>query len=124
MPNGECIFCRIVAGEIPSSKVYEDDAHLAFNDIQPKAPVHYLVVPKTHSPRLDEMLDAQGAGALGQLFEAAVKTARANNLDDYRVAVNVGPLAGQEVFHTHVHVLGGWADPDLDPTVDVAVDTA
>lgn len=124
MSNGDCIFCRIVAGEIPANKVYEDGTHLAFKDIQPKAPVHYLVVPKSHSPRLDDMLDTQGPEALGQLLEAAVKAARANNLADYRVAVNVGARAGQEVFHTHVHLLAGWGEPELDPTVDVAVDTA
>lgn len=108
------IFQRIIDGEIPATKVYEDDSFMAFQDIAPKAPVHLLVVPKTHSPRLDAMLDAQGAADVGALLEAAVKTARASGLQDYRLVVNVGPGAGQEVFHTHVHILAGWEDHAAD----------
>ena len=104
----DCIFCKIVAEDIPATKVFEDDAYLAFEDIQPKAPVHYLVIPKAHSSRLDTLLGDEGAGALGDLLAAAVKTAEANDLSDYRLGVNVGAGAGQVVFHTHVHVLGGW----------------
>ena len=103
----DCIFCKIVKGEIPSSQVYEDESYLAFKDINPSAPVHLLVIAKEHSARLDDLLDESGAAALGRLFEAAVKTARANGLRDYRLGVNVGKEAGQDVFHTHVHVLGG-----------------
>ena len=99
------IFQKIIDGDIPSEHVYEDEHFLAFKDIQPKAPVHFLVVPKTHSARLDEMLDAQGREEVGALVEAAIKTARANGVKDYRLVVNVGAGAGQEVFHTHVHVL-------------------
>lgn len=105
------IFQKILDGEIPATKVYEDENFLAFKDIAPKAPVHLLVIPKRASPRLDEMLEAQGANAVGALLEAAVKTARVNDLGDYRLVVNVGPGAGQEVFHTHVHILAGWDDP-------------
>lgn len=100
-----CIFCQIVAGELPSSKVYEDERYLAFKDIHPKAPQHYLVIPKAHSERLDQLDEA----ALGELFAAAVRTAQANGLSDYRLAVNVGKGAGQIVFHTHVHLLAGWS---------------
>ena len=100
------IFEKIIDGDIPSERVYEDEHFLAFKDIEPKAPVHFLVVPKERSPRLDEMLDAQGKEDVGALFEAAVKAARANGVQDYRLVVNVGAGAGQEVFHTHVHVLG------------------
>lgn len=102
------IFQKIIDGEIPADRVYEDDDFVAFKDIAPKAPVHLLVVPKTFSPRLDEMLDVQGAADVGALLEAAVKTARANGLHDYRLVINVGPDAGQEVFHTHVHIMAGW----------------
>ncbi len=102
------VFQKIIDGEIPAQRVYEDDDFIAFRDIAPKAPVHLLVVPKTFSPRLDEMLDAQGAAEVGALLEAAVKTARANGLHDYRLVINVGPGAGQEVFHTHVHIMAGW----------------
>ena len=105
------IFQKIIDGEIPATKVYEDDNFIAIKDIVPKAPVHFLVIPKTPSPRLDEMLDAQSPGDVGALFEAAIKTARANGLKDYRLVVNVGPGAGQEVFHTHVHILAGWDGP-------------
>lgn len=105
------VFQKIIDGEIPATKVYEDDGFIAIQDIAPKAPVHLLVIPKTLSARLDEMLDAQGAGDVGALFEAAVRVARAQGLADYRLVVNVGPGAGQEVFHTHVHILAGWDRP-------------
>jgi histidine triad (HIT) family protein len=104
----DCIFCKIVHGEVPAEKVYEDDAHVAFKDINPKAPIHYLVVPKRHSERLDALADEGGAEALGELFDATVKVAREKGLSAYRLSVNVGKEAGQEVFHTHVHVLAGW----------------
>lgn len=102
-----CIFCKIIAGDIPSEKVFEDDHFLAFKDIEPKAPIHFLVIPKKHSHRFDE-LAKEGAAELGELFVAVAKTAEANHLSDYRVGVNVGAKAGQEVFHTHVHILSGW----------------
>ena len=104
----DCIFCNIVAGKIPATKVFEDSAYLAFKDIHPQAPAHYLVIPKAHSSRLDDLLESGGADALGKLLEAAVKTAESNGLSDYRLGVNVGADAGQVVLHTHVHVLGGW----------------
>ncbi len=104
----DCVFCKIVAEDVPATKVFEDDAYLAFEDIQPKAPVHYLVIPKAHSSRLDALLEDEGAAALGELLAAAVKTAESKGLSDYRLGVNVGAGAGQVVFHTHVHVLGGW----------------
>ncbi len=104
------LFQKIIDGEIPAERVYEDDDFVAFKDVAPKAPVHLLVVPKTFSPRLDEMLDAQGPADVGALLEAAIKTARANGLHDYRLVINVGPGAGQEVFHTHVHIMAGWEE--------------
>ncbi len=105
------IFQKIIDGAIPATKVYEDESFIAIQDIAPKAPVHLLIIPKTFSARLDEMLDAQGAEGVGALFEAAVRVARAQGLEDYRLVVNVGPGAGQEVFHTHVHILGGRDRP-------------
>jgi histidine triad (HIT) family protein len=103
----DCIFCNIVAGKLPADKLYEDEKYLAFKDIQPKAPIHYLVVPKVHSDRFDELAES-GPLALGELLEAAVKAAEKAGLHDYRLAINIGPKAGQEVFHTHVHILAGW----------------
>lgn len=110
----DCIFCDIVAGKVPTTRVFEDDTYLAFKDIQPKAPVHYLVIPKAHSARLDTLLEAEGPDALGALLAAAVKTAEANGLSDYRLGINVGADAGQVVFHTHIHVLGGWQGKPQD----------
>ncbi len=105
-----CVFCRIVAGELPARKVYEDDAFVAFHDIHPKAPVHLLVVPKEHVPRLfDYPDDEEGERKLGALFRTVNRVARrVLGLEGYRVVVNVGEKGGQEVFHVHVHILGGW----------------
>lgn len=100
----DCLFCRIVKGEIPSRKVFDDDATFAFEDISPRAPVHILVVPKRHSARI---ADADDAADLGRLFLAATRIARERNLSDYRLVVNNGEAAGQSVFHLHVHLLGG-----------------
>lgn len=108
MPEDSCIFCAIVAGRVPATRVFEDEEFIAFKDIRPKAPVHYLVVPRRHTERLDELADIAGQEGLGALFDAAVRSARATGLSDFRLAVNVGEAAGQEVFHTHVHVLAGW----------------
>ena len=98
------LFERIIAREIPSTVVYEDDGYIAIRDIAPKAPVHLLVIPKAVSTRLDEIT---GEAELGRLMLTAVKVAR-DHLTDYRLVVNVGKGGGQEVFHTHVHILGGW----------------
>jgi histidine triad (HIT) family protein len=106
------IFEKIIAREIPSTIVFEDDHFIAFKDISPKAPVHVLCVPKKVSSRLDEIGDAL---ELGALFQTAMRVARdALQLHDYRLAVNVGADAGQIVFHTHVHILGGWKNRDAD----------
>lgn len=105
------LFERIIAREIPADVVFEDDTVIAFRDINPKAPVHVLVVPKRVSTRLDELDQA----ALGELFERANRVARdVLKLSDYRLCVNVGAGAGQVVFHTHVHVLGGWGEGQAD----------
>ena len=100
----DCLFCRIVSGEIPSRKVFEDDATFAFEDIAPRAPVHILIVPRKHSARIADAVDA---GELGRLFLTATRIARERGLTDYRLVVNNGEGAGQSVFHLHVHLLGG-----------------
>jgi histidine triad (HIT) family protein len=102
------IFEKIIAREIPSSIVFEDDLFIAFKDIAPRAPVHVLCVPKKVSSRLDEILEPL---ELGQLFATANKVAKESlGLNDYRLVVNVGAGAGQIVFHTHVHIMGGWSE--------------
>ena len=101
------LFERIIAREIPSTIVFENEAYIAFKDINPKAPVHVLCVPKKVSSRLDEMTGSE----MGVLFEIATFVAReACGLKDYRLAVNLGASAGQIIFHTHVHILGGWTN--------------
>ena len=104
----DCIFCRIVAGEIPSKKVFEDDRIFAFEDISPKAPTHVLVVPREHIGRLSDVSPAEEP-LLGALAARAASIARARGLSDYRLVVNNGEGAGQSVFHLHFHLLGGRA---------------
>jgi len=109
-PDGtdeDCIFCKIVRGEIPAQKVYEDELVLAFNDIKPQAPLHVLVVPKRHIAMLDEAT-AGDAAALGRLLFVAPRIARENGSPDgFRTIVNNGRIGRQDVMHVHVHVLGG-----------------
>lgn len=104
---GECLFCRIIRGEIGARKVYEDDAILAFEDIHPGAPTHILLVPKRHVAGLAEA-GAGEAEILGALQLRAAALARERGLSGgYRTVLNVGPDAGQSVFHLHLHLLGG-----------------
>jgi histidine triad (HIT) family protein len=103
----ECLFCRIVRGEIPCRKVYEDDHLLAFHDINPWAPVHLLVIPKQHIDSL-ATVDASHEPVLGRLFARAGEIARSQGLvDGFRTVVNSGRIGRQEVYHLHVHILGG-----------------
>jgi histidine triad (HIT) family protein len=103
----DCLFCRIIAGEIPSKKVYEDEHVYAFEDIDPKAPTHVLVVPKKHIRGLKEAA-AEDATAVGRCHVAAAEIARQRGIENgYRTVLNVGPGAGQSVFHLHVHLIGG-----------------
>ena len=105
----DCLFCRIVAGEIPAKKVYEDECTLAFDDINPQAPTHVLVVPKRHLTGLKEATP-EDAELVGRCQLAAAEIARQRGVvSGYRTVVNVGPDAGQTVFHLHVHLLGGRA---------------
>lgn len=102
-----CIFCKIIAGEIPSKKVYEDDLCLAFYDIQPLAPQHFLVVPKAHIAAANEITE-ENAALVGHIFAVIAKlTAQLGFADGFRVVTNCGEDAGQTVKHLHFHVLGG-----------------
>lgn len=102
----DCIFCKIVAGEIPADIVYEDEYVVAFNDISPQAPVHTLIVPRVHVSNLE---DEPSPEVLAQVFGAASKVAALRGVHEtgYRVVQNNGPDSGQTVYHLHVHVLGG-----------------
>lgn len=102
-----CLFCRIASGEIPSSKVYEDDELLAFHDIHPAAPVHLLIVPKEH---IENLISAEPrhAALLGKMQLLAPRLAREQGATGgFRLVINNGPDGGQEVYHLHAHVLGG-----------------
>ena len=102
-----CLFCKIVAGEIPSTKVYEDETVLAFRDIAPQAPTHILVIPKAHIASVAE-INADNSGVVAHIFEVIAKVAEAEGLaDGYRVVSNCGDHAGQTVHHLHFHILGG-----------------
>jgi histidine triad (HIT) family protein len=107
----ECLFCKIVAGEIPSDKVFENDDVLAFRDISPVAPTHVLVVPKKHIASLNDVDAVTDLGLLAELLLAARTVAAQDNLSEsgYRVVINTMKDAGQVVFHIHVHVVGGRA---------------
>ncbi len=104
----DCIFCKIIRGQIPAKKVYETDELLAFDDVNPVAPVHVLVVPKRHIPSLNDASESD-AELLGKLLLAARMTAKEKKLahDGYRTVINTMAGAGQAVFHVHIHVLGG-----------------
>ena len=102
-----CLFCKIIAGDIPSTKVYEDDRILAFRDIAPQAPVHILVIPKTHIGSVAE-INGENADVVAHIFTVIPKIAEAENLaGGYRVVSNCGADAGQTVHHLHFHILGG-----------------
>jgi histidine triad (HIT) family protein len=105
--EADCIFCKIVAGEIPAEKVYEDEEILVFRDIQPAAPTHLLLIPKAHVATVDD-LEADHEALVGRLLRrAAAVAAKAGLAGAYRLVVNCGRGAGQEVFHLHVHLLAG-----------------
>mgnify|MGYP004603270291 FL=1 len=102
----DCLFCKIAAGEIPSQKVYEDDQMLAFRDIEPKAPVHVLLIPKTHLDGV-RALTADNAAVVAHIFAKIPEIAASLGVTDYRVVTNNGAAAGQSVQHLHFHLLGG-----------------
>jgi len=103
-----CIFCRIAAGEVPCRKVYEDDRVLAFEDIEPMAPVHVLIIPKRHVATLMDV-DEQGMAELAAMMKVAQRVAGLKGVDEsgFRVVINCNREGGQVVFHLHMHLLGG-----------------
>ena len=103
----DCLFCKIIAGTIPSAKVYEDELVYAFRDIAPQAPAHVLVVPKTHIESVNG-IDAGNSAVVAHIFEVIPAIARAEGLEGgYRVVSNCGPDGCQSVHHLHIHILGG-----------------
>lgn len=107
----DCLFCKILDGDIPSTKVYEDDQIYVFKDIYPKADVHLLVIPKIHIARLDQA-NEEHAPLLSHMMLSLPKLAREQGLDTgFRSIINTGPGGGQEVDHLHIHILGGKSLP-------------
>ena len=103
----DCLFCKIAAGEIPSKKVYEDEQVYAFYDIEPQAPVHVLLIPKTHIASAAE-ITAENSAVVAHIFEVAAQIAKELKLDDgFRIVSNCGDSAGQTVKHLHFHLMGG-----------------
>jgi histidine triad (HIT) family protein len=107
-PVADCLFCKIVAGDVPADKVAESDHIVAFHDINPQAPTHVLIIPKDHYPDLAALAGSDGA-LLTEIAVEAARVAESEGIADsgYRVVFNTGPGAGQTVFHVHAHVLGG-----------------
>lgn len=101
-----CIFCEIIAGNIPSTKVYEDDKILAFKDINPVAPVHIIVVPKVHIESANDV-NSQNSDFISAIFEKIPEIAKSQGIDSYRIINNCGDDAGQTVKHLHFHIIGG-----------------
>jgi len=104
-----CLFCKIMKGEIPSNKVYEDEEIFAFNDIHPAAPVHFLMIPKLH---IESLVDVEEAhqNLLGKMLLLAPRLAEAQGCTNgFRTIINTGHVGGQEVFHLHIHIIGGEA---------------
>ena len=102
----DCLFCKIAAGEIPSSKLYEDPVCMAFHDIDPQAPTHFLIISKAHIASVSEITEENNAVA-AHIFAVISKLAQELGLESYRVVSNVGEQAGQSVHHLHFHVLSG-----------------
>lgn len=113
MLDDNCIFCKIIKGEIPSTKVYEDDRMCVFKDVEPKAKVHLLAVPKTHFKLLSEMGEKEAETLKYMLAKIPAIAAENGCAGGYRLVINQGDDAGQTVFHLHVHVLGGEPLGDL-----------
>ena len=103
----DCIFCKIARNEFPSKKLYEDDEIVAFNDLEPQAPVHVLIIPKAHIPSANEVT-AENSDIVGKIFTVAAKIAKEQGLEKgYRIVNNCGEDGGQTVQHLHFHLLGG-----------------
>jgi histidine triad (HIT) family protein len=106
MAEPDCLFCRIVVGEIPSERVFEDERVIVFRDITPRAPTHVLAIPRRHLASAADLTEDDG-DLLAALFAALRRVAADAGLSDYRIVTNVGAGAGQTVFHLHLHLLGG-----------------
>ncbi|BFM49036.1 histidine triad nucleotide-binding protein [Marinomonas sp. THO17] len=104
----DCLFCKLVKGEIPATILYQDDDVIAFEDIMPQAPTHFLVIPKRHIATLNDLTD-EDASLVGKLQVTAAKVAKQKGISDdgYRVVMNCNEMGGQTVYHIHMHVLGG-----------------
>lgn len=115
----DCLFCKIIKGEIPSTKVYEDEYVYSFKDIAPIAPVHNLIIPKEHIC-CASAVDESNSAAVAKVFEAAAKIAKAEGIESYRIINNCGEDAGQTVFHLHFHMVAGvkmgWGPESLGKT--------
>jgi histidine triad (HIT) family protein len=110
----DCLFCKIVAGEIPADMVHEDDRVVVFRDINPKAEVHLLLVPREHIPSLNELTPEHDALS-GHMMRLLPKLAREQGLEDgFRTIINTGPGGGQIIFHLHIHLLGGKSLPGFE----------
>lgn len=114
----DCLFCKIIAGEIPSKKVYEDEQVYAFEDIAPIAPIHYLIIPKTHISGASE-ITAENSAVVAHIFEVAAKIAAEKGISDgFRIITNCGDNAGQTVKHLHFHMIAGkklgWSSESAD----------
>ena len=105
----DCIFCKIIKGEIPTNFVYQDEEIVAFRDIKPVAPVHILIVPKLHIDKLQDVTDNE-RNLLGKMLLVAKEIAEKEKIAEsgYRIGINCGKKAGQDVFHLHFHLIGGW----------------
>ena len=106
MSTADCLFCKIVAGQIPADRLYEDEQILAFKDIHPQAPIHFLIIPKTHLATLNDFA-ADQRDLAGRLLLTAQRLAAEHALPGYRVVMNVNKEGGQVIFHAHLHLLGG-----------------
>ena len=104
----DCLFCRIVAGEVPSARVHDDDLVIAIRDVAPRAPTHILLIPRRHIPSAVDLVEADGP-LLGRMFAVAANLARSEGIGDagYRLVSNVGTWGGQTVDHLHIHLMGG-----------------
>jgi histidine triad (HIT) family protein len=108
MSTENCIFCRIASGQIPSKKIYEDTQFMAFHDIHPAAPVHFLIIPKMHIASLFDVTKEEHQDLLGSMLALAPKLAREQGAGNgFKTLINTGQDGGQEVYHLHVHVIGG-----------------
>lgn len=106
MSEENCLFCKIISGDIPGDFVHQDDSCVVLRDINPQAPMHVLVIPREHLESLDDASQKE-EGLLGHLLRVGARVANEQGHESYRTVINTGPGAGQSVFHLHVHVLGG-----------------